>query len=181
MTNRQRASSGGFTLVELMIVVAIVAVLALLGMVGYQQIMNSSHAAEARHMLGAIRLAQEGRKAETGSYANVSPGYAPLCPAGAGGAVKVGWNQACGQWSQLPVKSDGPVRYAYATIAGRSGIAVTAVPGQGADFPQLVWPPAPAADWFVAYAQLNEDGDAVFSRGVASSFTNEIFVVNEGE
>ena len=180
MTNRRRASSGGFTLVELMIVVAIVAVLALLGMVGYQRIMNASHSAEARHMLGAIRLAQEGRKAETGSYANVSPGYT-LCPTGAGAALKVGWNQACGQWAQLPVKSDGPVRYGYATIAGRSGVAVNNVPNQNADFPQLTWPPAPAADWFVAYAQLNEDGDTVFSRGVASSFTNEIFVVNEGE
>lgn len=182
MTNRQRASSGGFTLVELMIVVAIVAVLALLGMVGYRQIMNASHSAEARQMLGAIRLAQEGRKAESGSYADVSPGYAPLCPTGAGLAAKVGWDRSCGNWAQLPVKSDGPVRYAYATIAGRSGVAVTALPGTSAtDFPLLTWPPNPPADWFVAYAQLDEDGDSTFSRGVASSFTNEIFIANEGE
>ena len=66
---RSRRYSAGFTLIELMIVVAIIAVLALLGMVGYGRIIRSSHSAEARHMIGAIKIAHESRRAETGSFA----------------------------------------------------------------------------------------------------------------
>jgi Tfp pilus assembly major pilin PilA len=66
--------SGGFTLVALMIVVAIIGVLAVLGVMGYQTSINSSKIAEATHMLGAIRIAQEGIRSETGSYVNVSNG-----------------------------------------------------------------------------------------------------------
>ncbi len=181
MRCRRYHSQAGFTLIELMIVVAIVAILALLGMVGYRKIIASSHSAEARHMLGAIRLAQESRKAETGSYATPSPGYAPICPANGVGDTKNAWNPACGGWAQLPVRSDGPVRYGYASISGNATTNVTGVPNQANDFPALVWPTPPGRDWFVAYAQLDENSDNTFSRGVASSFTNEIFLANEGD
>ncbi len=173
--------SRGFTLVELMIVVAIVAILALLGMVGYRRIIASSHSAEVRHMLGAIRLAQESRRAETGSYAQVSPGYAPLCPTNGLGDKKTAWNPACGGWTALPVRSDGPVRYAYASEAGNATTNVTPVPDQTNAFPVLVWPTPPGREWFVAYAELDENSDGVFSRAVTSSFSNEVWVTNEGD
>ena len=71
---RSRRYSAGFTLIELMIVVAIVAVLAILGIVGYARIIRTSHSAEARQMIGTIKIAQESRRAETGSYAQPSNG-----------------------------------------------------------------------------------------------------------
>lgn len=181
MVYRNRSQTG-FTLVEMMIVVAIVAILALLGMVGYRKIISSSHSAEARQMLGAIRIAQESRRAETGSFATPSPGgYGALCPSNGVGDKKTGWNPACGAWSQLPVHSDGPVRYGYSSISGRSGIAVANVPNQASDYPALVWPASPAADWFVAYARLDENSNGTFASAISSSFTNEIWVANEGE
>lgn len=173
--------SRGFTLVELMVVVAIVAVLAILGMVGYRRIVTSSHSAEARHMLGAIRLAQESRRAETGSYSTPSPAYAPLCPTNGLGDKKTAWNPACGTWAQLPVQTDGPVRYAYASVSGGAGATVPAAPGQAAAFPSLTWPAPPDREWFVAYAELDENSDGTFSRALTSSFSNEVWMANEGD
>jgi type IV pilus assembly protein PilA len=63
-----RFNKRGFTLVELMIVVAIVGVLATLGIVGYKSLMNRAKSAEAKANVGAIAkaagLAFDGEKAE---------------------------------------------------------------------------------------------------------------------
>ena len=77
--------SRGFTLVELMIVVAIVGVLAALAVVGYRKLIQSSHVSEATGMVQNIRVAQEGYHSETQQYANISTDsrtgpYYPACP-----------------------------------------------------------------------------------------------------
>lgn len=164
-----------------MIVVAIVAVLALLGMVGYRRIIRTSHSAEARQMMGAIKIAQEGRRAETGSYAQPSNGaLTNLCPAGAGAGLgtKYGWNPGCQAWNTLPVQSDGPVMFQYASVSGAAGAAPPAVTILGGN---VNWPAPTTSEWFVTYAQLDENGDGIFCRAVGSSFTNEIKVENEGD
>ncbi len=173
--------SAGFTLIELMIVVAIIAVLAILGIVGYQRIIRTSHSAEARNMIGAIKIAQESRRAETGSFAQPSNGLLTnLCPdqAGAGLGQKFAWNPGCQAWNTLPVQSDGPVLFRYASVSGAAGAAPPALTMAGT---AVNWPTPTVSEWYVTVAQLDENGDGVFCRAAGSSFTNEVVVENEGD
>src|SRR5579859_5940761 len=104
---RDRPTRRGFTLVELMIVVAIIAILAVLALVGYRKMVSSSHTAEATHVVQAIRVAQESYRSETQQYASISKDitlgnlYPQASPAGntsqAGtGNVKTAWGAPCG-------------------------------------------------------------------------------------
>lgn len=180
----------GFTLIELMIVVAIVGILAIVGAVGYGKIISSSRSAESRHVLGSIRIAQESRRAETGSYASVSPAGgvysdAELCPTNGKTTKKATWigtSTTCDtKWTALPVKVDGSLYFGYSTTAGVRGTAPPAASIDGVN-PFSVGPATnPPTDWFVAWAQLDSDGDGTSCHALTSSFSNEVFVENEGE
>lgn len=124
-----RTSRAGFTLVELMIVVAIVGILAVVAMFGYRAIIASSKTAEPRQVLGSIRLAQEAYKAETGSYANITGGA--VCPSDGTTGKKWGWQPTCGggaTWAALTVNPDGPVMFGYSTESGIFGGAFNPSP-----------------------------------------------------
>jgi type IV pilus assembly protein PilA len=178
---RSRRYSAGFTLIELMIVVAIIAVLALLGIVGYGRIIRSSHSAEARHMIGAIKIAHESRRAETGSFAQPSNGsLANFCPVGVGAGLgsKFAWDTGCQAWNTIPVQSDGPVLFQYASVSGVAGAAPPAVSLNGIAYN---WPAPTVTDWYVTVARLDENNDGVFCRLSGNSFTNEIAMENEGD
>ena len=89
--------SRGFTLIEMMIVVAIVGILATLAVVGYRKLIQSSHVSEATGMVQNIRVAQEGYHSETQQYANVSinlSSYYPLNPPSSDGHC-VGGSMQC--------------------------------------------------------------------------------------
>jgi hypothetical protein len=80
-------------------------------------------------------------------------------------------------WASLPVHSDGPVQFAYVTVAGPPGTPPTG------GFVNVA-----AADttrpWFVvtASADLNGDGASGINTEVwGSSFGNQIFSRNVGE
>jgi prepilin-type N-terminal cleavage/methylation domain-containing protein len=66
------SSERGFTLIELMIVVAIIAVLATIAGTAYRRYMDSGRTAEAMAMLGEIRTKEEAYRAEFGLYAGWS-------------------------------------------------------------------------------------------------------------
>lgn len=72
-------SREGFTLVELMIVVAIIGILAAVAIPNYQKYQARSRQTEARIGLGAIFAAEKGFQAEHGSYTAClnAAGYAP--------------------------------------------------------------------------------------------------------
>lgn len=174
----RRAARRGFTLVELAIVVAIVGVLAVIAVVGYRKLTLSAKVTEAKNMLSAIRIAQEDYKLERGFYANI--GDTNHCPKSGliVPLIKTGWDTTCNggvaTWSLLPVHSDGPVQFGYATVAGTGGTP----PGYG--FVNMTGGDA-TKPWYVAHAQADLDGTGTPNTElVTTSFTGQIFSQNEG-
>jgi type IV pilus assembly protein PilA len=168
----------GFTLVELSIVVAIVGVLAVIAVVGYRKYILHSKISEAQQIISAIRIAQEDYRAEKGTYANIGTNF---CPAGAGTSDKKwGWNPACdggsATWATLPVHVDGPVQFAYATVAG-----TTTMSGSPLNTTWVNWTAATRVPWYVVKAECDLDGDTSNKTELAgSSFQNTIFTYSEG-
>ncbi len=176
----------GFTLVEMMIVVIIMAILAVLAVVGYRTLITSSHLSEATHMIGSIRVAQEGYHSETLTYANVSAGPTAYYPQAAPtGHLLTQWGAPCTNcadvdWSVLPLHVDGPVMFGYATIASSGGQnaqppAVT-VNGKALTYT------APSEWYFIAAScDMNADGDSANTNVYSFSWTNQLFVDAEGQ
>src|SRR5438105_7295340 len=96
----------GFTLVELLVVVAMVGVLAALAILGYKKYMNSAHSSEAQSIIQGIRGGQEAYKAETLSYLTCSAtgiGGATYYPQQSGAPNSAKWNfinPSHGEWVQ---------------------------------------------------------------------------------
>ncbi len=63
----------GFTLIELMVVIAMVGILAALAVDGVSTYFSSARSVDARSGVSAVSVAQEMYKAEFGVYADVSP------------------------------------------------------------------------------------------------------------
>jgi prepilin-type N-terminal cleavage/methylation domain-containing protein len=174
-------SNLGFTLIELMTVVAIVGVLATLGLVAYRKFITSSKTSEATYMVGSIRAAEESYRAETLGYLSVSAGFATYYPKDSVGNFKSAWdNPSHGDyttWRQLGVRSDGPVYYGYKVAAGTAGTAIPALTG-------LKTPPTfptPTEPWYVIQARGDVDGNGIYSYVCGSSFTGEMYIEGDGE
>jgi prepilin-type N-terminal cleavage/methylation domain-containing protein len=161
----------GFTLIELMIVVAIIGVLSAVAIPSFSAYMNKSKVTEATTFLGEIKQRQESYRAEFGQYCDVSGGgtlsitaYNPASVPAAG--VPVSWPTVA-EWQTLGAAPDSSVRFRYATLAGNPGT----VPGFGGglgftgnDF------------WFVSQAQANLDGDATVLTVESYSESGGLFI-----
>ncbi|HTO05827.1 MAG TPA: prepilin-type N-terminal cleavage/methylation domain-containing protein [Myxococcota bacterium] len=151
----------GFTLIELMIVVAIIGILAAIAIPNFIKFQLRSKAGESKVNLAAIRTAEESYFAEAGTYMDMPatpaafvPGlktqFLPVCPnplpvwtPGAQGNCWIGW------------QPEGDVYYAYQIGAGRLG-AIVAVD------PTVVGAPI-TANQFYAGAVADIDADAVLN------------------
>ena len=169
MQHRQR--QGGFSLIEMMIVVAIIGILAAIAVPSYISYVQRSRTAEAITFLAEIRQRQEAYRAEFGQYCSVSAapgsaidsgGWAPATlPTG---GELIGWGGTPGDWDHLGANPDGPVRFQYRTTAGPPGSS-PGVPG----FPTTDF-------WFVAQAQADLDADGRRVVFEIYSPTNQIFI-----
>ena len=116
----------GFTLLELMIVVAIVGILSAIAIPTFSQYVHRARTSEATTFLGEIRQRQEAYRAEFGQYCDASGGnLGNFNPTNPPRDQLSGWQNQPG-WQQLGARPDGAVRFQYSAVAG---LPNTAVPG----------------------------------------------------
>jgi type IV pilus assembly protein PilA len=151
----------GFTLIELMIVVAIIGILAAIAIPNFIKFQLRSKAGEGKVNLAAIRTAQESYFAEAGTYLEW-----PAAPAAPGGQLKTPF--AAGPCpNPLPVyapaqpgycwigfQPEGDVYYSYEVFGGRLGAALQ---------PDMTATPPVTVNEFYAGAVADIDGDGIMN------------------
>jgi type IV pilus assembly protein PilA len=167
----------GFTLVELMIVVAIIAVLATLAVYGVRRYVLVSKTAEPIEIINSVRAAQESYKDETFAYLSITTSLTAYHP-GEPSSGKRSWvGTGDAKWNQLGVRVSAPVQFGYACVAGTN---TDATPGLNLAA-NINYPGNPTVPWFIVKAAGDRDDDGVFAVLIGSSFTDEIYSEKEDE
>ncbi len=108
---------GGFTLIELMIVVAIIGILAAIAIPNFLRFQLRSRVGEGKTNIAAIRTAQEGYNAEYGTYVGAPPAPATGTPSNA----KRIWPATPPGFDTVGWFPEGEVYYNYSVITGVAG------------------------------------------------------------
>jgi type IV pilus assembly protein PilA len=179
--------SRGFTLVELMIVVAIMGILAAMAVAGYLKYIHNAQSSEAVMVMGQIRNGEESYRAETLNYLAPSLSLASYYPNANPDDSRMAWvqpldaryNNTVNGWAMLNVHPDAPVRYGYAVVTG----IAPAMPG-GYD-PAFTSPPVAAGappvgtPWFAVAARNSHNPTAPPSLLTCSSLDATIHSEND--
>lgn len=172
----------GFTLVELLAVVAIVGILATIGITLFSKHVSSGHSIEAFNMVQSIGAAQERYRAESLRYLDVSTSLTSYYPRATPDRDTVLWDNSAhadyARWRKLNVTNPGYVRAVYATVAGNAGTDPSSVPIDVLTLPAFGEQNEP---WYLIHAKADFDGDSEFSLYLASSLNGEVYVERSGE
>jgi prepilin-type N-terminal cleavage/methylation domain-containing protein len=168
-----RNAIGGFSLMELMIVVVITGVLAAIAIPTFSGYVQKSRTSEATQFLGAIKLRQESYRAEFGQYAqqngNASPGaiaFVPDVTTKSPHSKSQAWTGDA-FFDLIGARPDGPVRFGYGWAAGMPQVAAANVGGNPYN--------APADHYFVAQAKGDLNDDGVYCTFELTNFTSGIW------
>jgi type IV pilus assembly protein PilA len=111
MLKKSHVRKGGFTLIELMIVIAIIGILSAIAIPAFLRFQLKAMTSEARTNLAAIRTAEELYHAEFGVYVS-----ATASPPGVNGNTKTNFSNTSGAgagFDQIGWVPDGPIYFNY--------------------------------------------------------------------
>ena len=136
MSNLIRKSKKGFTLIELMIVVAIIGILAAIAIPNFLRFQLKSKSSEGKVNIAAIRTAEESYLAEFGNYVAAVANAA----AGIPGSSKDAFDVTTGtDFDILGWAPEGQVFFQYAVAASGNAYSVSAAADIDADGTNQGW------------------------------------------
>ena len=143
--NKLHSRKGGFTLIELMIVVAIIGILAAIAIPNFLRFQLKAKSSEGKTNLAAIRTAEQSYYSEFGVYVS-----ADSTPATTGQNVKTDFGGGgAADFDVLGWSPEGQVFFAYAAEADMNGYTTTAGADIDADGTWQAW----------GYKKLNAGAD----------------------
>jgi type IV pilus assembly protein PilA len=175
----------GFTLVELMVVVALVGILATIGVVLFRNHVFNTRSVEAMAMMQSIRAAEENWRAENGAYLDVSSSMNDWYPDDPPSrTLRTFYDPAsthpdAGKWRLLNPTVSGPIQFVYTVKAGAPLTEILApVTDQKPTFPTAATQTEP---WYIIQAKGDTNADGVESFYVVTSLNAEVLKEREGE
>jgi type IV pilus assembly protein PilA len=175
------AARRGYTLVEVLVVVAMIGVLATLAVASYMRWLRWANIAETKQILGAIATGQQRYYAQTQGYLSCSSSMTDYYPMAPNGGKHLFHDSSLAQsvcWKVLAAEVTDPTYMGFVTMAGDPG---TAWPQLPTDM-QITVPAPTDRPWFVALAAGDQDEDGVMSYFVTSSAQpSDVHVENEDE
>jgi prepilin-type N-terminal cleavage/methylation domain-containing protein len=170
------SAQGGFTLIELMVVVAIIAVLAMVVVPQFTREARKTKAGtEVAAFFTEIQLKEEQYKSDSANNTYLA---LAACPATLPGPAGVASSTCSGvaPWTTLNIAApESVMRCQYTVRVGAAGDVATGLPAG------VVFTPPTTVPWYVVWAVCDGDGSsAVNATYYASSVDSTIQKLNEG-